>query len=65
VCRLGIRDKKMAETLRDSRRKNEFITSRHIPIDIYEGENEVRGKSVKSPLRKDNKNQAQGYVMQL
>ena len=29
---------------RDSRRKNELVTGRHIPIYIYEGKNEMRGK---------------------
>ena len=28
----------------DSGRKNEFITSRRIPIDIYKGQNKVRGE---------------------
>ena len=32
----------MAKELRDSRRKNELITGRRIPIDIYKGEYEVR-----------------------
>ena len=33
----GKRDGKMAKNLRDSRRKNELIMGRRIPIDIYEG----------------------------
>ena len=32
----GIRDRKMVKDPHDSRRKNELITGRHIPIDIYE-----------------------------
>jgi len=42
--RCGIRDKKMVKDPRDSGKKNELITGRCIPIDIYEGYNEVRGK---------------------
>ena len=42
----------MAENLRDSRRKNELITGCHIPIDIYKGENEVRGKIYSESLKK-------------
>ena len=34
-CRKGGR--KMAKDPYDSRRKNELITGRHIPIDIYKG----------------------------
>ena len=44
VRRLGIRNRRMANDPRDSRRKNELITGRRIPIDIYEKENEVRRK---------------------
>ena len=36
----------------NSRRKNELITSRRIPKDIYEGEDEVRGKINKESLKK-------------
>ena len=35
---------KMAKNLCDSRRKNELITGRRIPINIYEREDEVRRK---------------------
>ena len=35
--RLRIGDGKMAKDLHDSRKKNELITGRHIPIDIYKG----------------------------
>ena len=35
--RLGKGDRKMAKDPHDSWRKNELITSRHIPIDIYKG----------------------------
>ena len=42
----------MVENLRDSRRKNELITGRRIPIDIYKGENEVRGKIYSESLKK-------------
>ena len=48
--RRGIRDKKMAKYPRDSQRKNEIITGRYIPIDIYEG------KLIESLSRKDSKN---------
>ena len=34
----------MANDPRDSQRENELITDRRIPIDIYKGEYEVRGK---------------------
>ena len=40
--RFRIGDGKMAKYLRDSRRKNELIAGRHIPIDIYKGLNIVR-----------------------
>ena len=39
--RLRIKDGKMAKKPRDSRRKNELITSRHIRIDFYKGEYKV------------------------
>ena len=42
----------MAKKSYDSRRKNEFITSRRIPIDINEGYNEVRGKVNSESLKK-------------
>ena len=49
--RLGIRDRKMVKNPCDSRRKNELITGRRIPIDIYNEEYKVRrkinGKSIK------------------
>ena len=32
----------MAKKPYDSGRKNELITSHHIPIDIYKGQNEMR-----------------------
>ena len=44
VRRLGIRNKRMTNDPRDSRRENQLITSHHISIDIYERENEVRRK---------------------
>ena len=37
VGRLGIRDRKVAKEPHDSKRKNKFITSRRILIDIYKG----------------------------
>ena len=39
--RLGKRDRKVAENSRDSRKKSEFITGRHILVDIYNREYEV------------------------
>ena len=42
----------MAENLHDSQRKNELITGRRVPIDIYDGENEVRGKINSESLKK-------------
>ena len=35
--RLGIGDRKMAKNPRDSRRKNELIMGRRVPINIYKG----------------------------
>ena len=37
VIKHGIGDRKMANDLRDSRRKNKLITGHRIPIDIYKG----------------------------
>ena len=37
VYKLWIGDKKMAKDPHDSLRKNELITGRHIPLDIYKG----------------------------
>ena len=42
----------MAENPHDSRRKNELITGRHIPIDIYKGEYKVKGKVNGKSLKK-------------
>ena len=44
VRRLRIRDRRMANDPRDGRRKDKLITSCRISIDIYKGENEMRGK---------------------
>ena len=55
----------MAENPRDSRRENELITNHRIPIDIYKGKYEVKGKIMVSPSSRDNKNQAQGSMMEL
>ena len=52
MCRLKIGDRKMVKNSRDSRRKNKFITGRCIPIDIYKGEYEVRGKIYSESLKK-------------
>ena len=41
----------MAKDSRDSRKKNEFITGCRIPIDINEGQNEMRGKINGKPLK--------------
>ena len=41
----------MANDPRDSRRKDKLITSRRILIDIYKGENEMRGKVYKKVLK--------------
>ena len=42
----------MVKDSRDSRRKNELIMGRRIPIDIYEGQNEVKGKINSESLKK-------------
>ena len=44
VSRIGIRDRGVANDPRDSGRKDKLITVRHILIDIYKGEYEMRGK---------------------
>ena len=42
----------MVENSRDSQRKNELITGRHIPIDIYKEKNEVRRKINSESIKK-------------
>ena len=42
----------MAEDLRDSWRENKIIMGRRIPIDIYKGEYEMRGKIYSESLKK-------------
>ena len=42
----------MAENPRNSRRKNKLITGHCIPINIYEGEDEVREKIYSESLKK-------------
>ena len=42
----------MAKNSCDSQRENELITGRHILIDIYNGEYEVRGKIYNESLKK-------------
>ena len=65
VCRLKIGDRKMAKNSYDNRKKNELITGRHIPIDIYRESKKWEGKSIVSPSRKDSKNGARGSVIEL
>ena len=48
--RIMNRDRKMANDLRDSRRKNEIITGRRIPINIYDRKNEMRRKVYREVL---------------
>ena len=50
VVRLRIGDREMANDLHDSRKKDKLIIGRRIPIDIYKGEYEVRGKVYGNPL---------------
>ena len=38
------RDRKIAKGSHDSRNKNELITGRRIPIDIYDRDNEMNGE---------------------
>ena len=52
VCRLRIGNRLVAENPRNSRRKNKLITGRCIPINIYEGEDEVREKIYSESLKK-------------
>ena len=49
---LGIGDGKMVKESRDSRRKNKFIMSRRILIDIYKEEYEVRKEINRKILNK-------------
>ena len=42
----------MTGNLHDSQRENELITGRRIPIDIYKGENKVKGKIYSKSLKK-------------
>ena len=42
----------MAMNLRDSRKENGLITGRHISINIYKGEYEVRGQIYSKSLKK-------------
>ena len=42
--RIRSKDRKMVKDPHDSRRKNELITGRHIPIDIYDRDNEMSGE---------------------
>ena len=51
LSRLRIGDRRMANDPCDSRRENKFITGRHILIDIYKGEYEMRGKFNGKPLK--------------
>ena len=51
VSRLWIGHRGMANDPRDSRRKDKHITSRHILIDIYKGDYEIRGKVNGKPLK--------------
>ena len=56
MCRLWIGDRKTEENLHDSRKKNELITGHRIPIDIYKGDDEVRGKiNSESPKKGEQK----------
>ena len=52
VCKLRIEGRKMAKNPRDSRRENELVTGRHILIDIYKREYEMRGKIDNKSLKK-------------
>ena len=52
VRRLGIGDGKMVKESRDSIRKNKFIMSRRILIDIYKEEYEVRKEINRKILNK-------------
>ena len=44
MSRLGIGIRGMVNDPRDSRREDKFITGRRILINIYKGENEMKGK---------------------
>ena len=50
MSRLGIGSKKMADDPCDSKRKDKFITSHHISINIHEREHEMRGKVYRKAL---------------
>ena len=51
MCELWIGDRKVAKNLGDSRRKNELIMSCYIPIDTYEGKNEVKRKVYRESIK--------------
>ena len=60
VSRLRIEDRKMTNDPHDSRRENEIITGRYIPIDIYERENEMRRKVYSKVLNEGKKKASMG-----
>ena len=64
VSELRIEDR-MVNDPRDSRRKDKLNTGRHILIDIYRGENEMRGESIVSSSMGESKKRARGSVMEL
>ena len=53
VRRVKIEDRHMAKNPHDSKMENKLITGHRIPIDIYKGEYEVRGKVYGNPLNKE------------
>ena len=55
VRRLEIRDRRMANDPRNSRKKDKLITTRCILIDIYKGENEMIGKVYSKVLNEGKK----------
>ena len=63
--RLRIGDRKTTKKPRDNERKNEFIPSCRILIDIYKGEYEVRGNNYGKPLKEGQQKQARDSMIEL
>ena len=46
----------MVKNLHDNSKENKLIMGRHILIDIYKGEYEIKGKVIVTPSSRDSKN---------
>ena len=63
--RLRIRDRRVANDPRDSRREDKLITGHHVSIEIAERENEVRREIYGKILMRASKKRARGSVIKL